>query len=84
MGNPEVACAFGDIPAFVEDGENGFLVAPKDISGLAGKIVFLLENESLRKKMGQAGRDRVKLFTLDKYMEKFEKLILDTFSQDAK
>ena len=75
LGKPVVASAVGDIPAFVEDGENGFLVAPKDVSGLAEKIILLLENESLRKKFGQAGNDRVRPFTLDKYMEKFEKLI---------
>ena len=40
---------------FVRDMENGFLVEPKDAEGLAQKINLLLENEPLRKKMGERG-----------------------------
>jgi glycosyltransferase involved in cell wall biosynthesis len=40
----------------VKDGINGFLVPPKDPQALAAALKTLLRNDSLRNKMGMAGR----------------------------
>jgi glycosyltransferase involved in cell wall biosynthesis len=55
---PVVATAVGGIPEVVVDGETGFLVPPRDHEAMARAIVRLLEDEGLRKKMGDAGRAR--------------------------
>jgi glycosyltransferase involved in cell wall biosynthesis len=59
MEKPVVATTVGGIPEIVEDQATGFLVPPKDSSALAQKIIYLLENPSIREKLGQAGRTRV-------------------------
>jgi L-malate glycosyltransferase len=59
-GKPVVATAVGGIPEVVVDGETGFLVAPRDHEAMAGAIVRLLTDEPLRRRMGEAGRARVR------------------------
>jgi glycosyltransferase involved in cell wall biosynthesis len=52
---PIVATNAGGIPEVVQDGRTGFLVPPRDHHAMAGAIVQLLENEPLRRQMGEAG-----------------------------
>jgi glycosyltransferase involved in cell wall biosynthesis len=59
-GKPIVATRAGGIPEVVVDGETGILVAPRDDRALASAIVTLLRDESLRHRMGEAGRARVR------------------------
>lgn len=53
---PIVASRVGGIPEAVRDGDNGLLVAPGDVAGLAGAINTLLDDADLRRRMGEAGR----------------------------
>ena len=70
-GIPVVATRVCDAPKIIKDGENGFLVPPKDPYALARAIVILLEDEKLRKRMGSASRDRVEaLYSLNALTEK--------------
>jgi L-malate glycosyltransferase len=55
---PIVATAAGGIPEVVVDGETGFLVPPRDHQAMAAAIIRLLEDEKLRRGMGEAGRRR--------------------------
>jgi glycosyltransferase involved in cell wall biosynthesis len=55
-GTPVVGFRVGGIPDMVRDGENGLLVPPGDIAGLANAIETLLTQESRRACMGVAGR----------------------------
>ncbi|MCK4735828.1 MAG: glycosyltransferase family 4 protein [Methanophagales archaeon] len=66
---PVVASNVGGISFVIEDGKTGLLVEPENIGDLADKIVILLEDEKLRRKMSEAGRERVKEFTWDKIAE---------------
>ena len=51
----------------VQNGVNGFLVRPRDIDMLADRIIRLLMDEDLRRKMGEEGRRIVEeRFTWDK------------------
>ncbi len=71
VGLPVVASNAGGVSEAVEQGQNGFLFPAGDADSLAGKLRELLENPALRKKMGQAGRERfLKDFTLDQVVEK--------------
>ena len=57
-GLPVIASAVGAIPDFVRDGEDGFLVAPRDRRALAERIVGLLDDEALRRRMSERVRGR--------------------------
>lgn len=58
-GLPVVASHVGGIPDLVEDGVHGFLVRAGDIAGLTQTLLRLLHDPALRRRMGEAGRQRV-------------------------
>ncbi|OJU35267.1 MAG: glycosyl transferase family 1 [Bacteroidales bacterium 45-6] len=64
----------------ISDGENGFLVPEGQIEQLAARIEELIENEELRKTMGQAARRASARFSEDVVMEQW----LDLFNELAK
>jgi len=53
---PMVATAVGGSPELVRDGVSGFLVPPRSPAGLARRIVALLGEAALARRMGEAGR----------------------------
>ena len=57
-GLPIIASAVGAIPDFVKDGEDGFLVPPRDPTALAAAIVRLLDDEEMRRRMSERVRER--------------------------
>ncbi len=57
-GLPVIATAVGAIPDFVKDGEDGFLVTPKNPSVLAQRICRLLEDEGMRRRISERVRAR--------------------------
>lgn len=59
-GLPVVATATTGSREIVRDNENGFLVPIGDVSALAEKILFLLNNPEKAKQMGEKGRVMVK------------------------
>ncbi|MDP1620115.1 MAG: glycosyltransferase, partial [bacterium] len=52
-----VASKVGGIPEIISDGENGFLVEPKNSKMLAEKINLLLGNERLKAEFSRSGRE---------------------------
>ena len=52
---PAVATAVGGVPEVVDDVETGFLVPPREPEALASRIVQLLKDQALRRRMGRAG-----------------------------
>ena len=58
-GTPVVANRVGGVPDVVRDGLDGFLVDPGDVASAGAKIAVLAGDDGLRKKMGEAGRERV-------------------------
>lgn len=59
-GLPVVATAVGGLPSVVEDGVTGLLVPPEDPQALASAILRLLQDETARRRMGEAGPQRVR------------------------
>lgn len=55
-GRPVVATMVGGLGELIEDGETGILVRPGDDVALAEAINMLLEDRSLRKKLGESAR----------------------------
>ena len=56
---PQVASNIGGFPEIIEDGITGFLVEPKNPVAIAEKVTELINDESLRKKIGKAARKKV-------------------------
>ncbi|MDY6894141.1 MAG: glycosyltransferase family 4 protein, partial [Thermotogota bacterium] len=50
---PVVVTNVGSIPEVVEHGKTGYVVPPKDSGALADAIIKLLQNDDLRKEMGE-------------------------------
>ncbi len=55
-GLPVVASRVGGVPELVQEGETGFMVGPDDAEGYAEKVLLLLNDEQLRKRLGSNGR----------------------------
>jgi glycosyltransferase involved in cell wall biosynthesis len=74
-GLPVIATRAGALPEVVVDGETGILVERGDSKGLAAAIGTLLADPQLRRRMGAAGRRRVRqLFTWERSVARLEEL----------
>jgi glycosyltransferase involved in cell wall biosynthesis len=68
----------------ITDGKNGFLVPEGDVNALAEKILILMEDEELRKKMGQAAKENSKRFSEEVIMQQWEELFAEVTKQEGK
>ncbi len=67
-GLPIISTKWACIPEIVEDGVNGFLIEPENVQQLADRILLLLEDQNLRRRMGRASRDRfLREFTFETF-----------------
>lgn len=60
---PVIASNIGGLPEVVIDGKTGYLVPPGDAESIAEKIIKLIEEPSLRQRLGKGGRK----FVVDNY-----------------
>lgn len=58
-GLPVVASDHGGIPEIVDDGRTGFLVAERDVAGLAERLIALARDPDLSLRLGRAGRAKM-------------------------
>lgn len=58
----------------ITDQEDGLLVESGNISMLAEKIIYLIENEEIRKEMGQSARIKSQQFLIDNIGKKWDEL----------
>jgi len=73
---PVIGGRSGGIPEAIIDGKTGFLVDPKDPRDLRDKVIMLLGDSQLRKRVGQAARKRVVLeFNWDKIVGDFVRAV---------
>jgi len=59
-GRPVVASAVGGLLDLVVDGETGLLVPPRDVAALRAALERLLGDADLRRRLGEAARQRVR------------------------
>lgn len=59
-GLPVVTTAVGAMPEIIADGENGFVLTPGDYSGVARRIVQLVDDVALRRAMGARNAQKVR------------------------
>lgn len=77
-GIPVVATDVGGVKEALTP-ECGYVCKPKDAQAIANKVIELLSNETLRKQMGQASRQRVlDHFTIDKFIAAYERAYQET------
>lgn len=77
-----VATDVDGTPEVVEPDVTGWLVAPEDTDGLIRALEEALEDPSRRSRMGAAGRRRLEThFSIDRYVEGFETLYEQIFSE---
>ena len=56
-GLPVVASAVGGVPNLVWEGQTGYLVAPDDDEAYSERIVQLIEDDAMRRQMGEQAHD---------------------------
>jgi glycosyltransferase involved in cell wall biosynthesis len=77
-GVPVISTRSGAIPEYVPDGVAGILLPQRDPKGLAHAIVSLLSDQTLRRKLGEAGRVyAVQHYDARKNVERAEEIILE-------
>ncbi|PIN86240.1 hypothetical protein COV19_05520 [Candidatus Woesearchaeota archaeon CG10_big_fil_rev_8_21_14_0_10_44_13] len=82
MGKPVVSSRIAGVPEMIEEGKNGLMVKPGDYRDIAKKIIILIEDPDLRKKIGEAGRKTVNRdFTLKKTVRETEKLYIEVLNE---
>lgn len=57
------------------DGENGFLLAPGDVEGFAGKMELLMKNTELRWKMGRQAAASARKFEKEHILDEWERIL---------
>ena len=80
-GLPVVAfnCPYG--PAdIINDGQDGFLIENRDVKAFADKVVLLIENQSLRIRLGHVAIQSSFRFQPEKIMPQWESLFKSLFS----
>lgn len=83
LGKPVVASDGGGTREILIDGETGFLCKVTDVEDLSAKITALLDNPPLAKKMGAAGKKRIREdFNLALMTNKFVKLYENCLSKN--
>ncbi len=74
FGKPVVASSVGGVPELVRHEENGLLVPPGDPILMAASISRLLDDKALAARLGANGQRRFKDFSLDRMLERTQKL----------
>jgi len=84
-GLPVVVTAVGGNPEVVVEGETGFLVPADDPEAFADRVIRLANDDSLRNRLGGAGRKRVeKHFSLDDVADRYISLYIREISNGSK
>jgi len=67
-------CPYGP-SEIITDGKDGFLVSCYDVEAFADKVSLLIENDSLRKKMGQNAIQSARRFRKEKIVPQWINLL---------
>ena len=59
VGLPVVTTAVGSLPEIVEHSVNGIIVSERDPDGLSGALLQLIDDSSLRNRLGSKARETI-------------------------
>lgn len=71
-GLPIVATKVGGLPEIIKNGENGFLVEPKNAEQISEKVSLILMDSRLRETLSRNNRENSKNFNWDNIAQKLE------------
>jgi glycosyltransferase involved in cell wall biosynthesis len=81
---PVLASRVGAVPDTVEDGVEGFLVEPGDITSLEQRLLQLLSEDSLRSELGTAARRRYEAeYTTERFAARVEGMLTTVAAADV-
>lgn len=79
-GKPVIAPRVGSISESLDDGRTGFLTEPDNLRQVADRMIELLCNRELARRMGQAGRAAaVERWSLERMVKGYEGLIVEIY-----
>jgi len=58
----------------IKDGENGFLIEKSNLKAFADNIIYLIEHEDVRKRMGEKARESVRRYLPENVMPQWKSL----------
>jgi len=73
-GLPVIVANAGALPEIIKNGQNGFLFNTGDEKELARKVIDILSDKKLAKKMGECGIEIINKHIADKTYSQFEKI----------
>jgi len=74
-GSAVISTAVGGTPEIVRDGDNGFLIEPRNESRLADRLSLLMRDPELRRRLGGEARETIRLrFSEDLMIDRFIEL----------
>jgi len=83
-GRPVIATDVGATSEVVIDDETGILVQPKDVEAAAGALVRLIDDDGLRTRLGETGRQHVEQnYSVDNYVARLDGLYQQLLGYDA-
>jgi glycosyltransferase involved in cell wall biosynthesis len=82
-GLPVICTAVGSIPEHVHEGAQGLLVTPGDVSELAVAIERIVNDEALRRHMGERARSAVEPLSVELYARKVAAIYRSVARHDA-
>lgn len=74
MGLPIIASRVRGLPEIIKEGENGFLVEPRNPRDIAEKINILLTNDDLRANMFRNNKEKAKEYSWENIIKKLERV----------
>ena len=80
-GLPMVVSDLDTFKCIIEDGSNGIVTKRGDEKNLADAIIYLLENEDVREKMGKNARKKVEDYSWERIAEETEKVYIDVMNR---
>jgi glycosyltransferase involved in cell wall biosynthesis len=81
-GLPVVVANAGALPELVENKVNGFRFRPGDEKDLAKKIIKILQNKKLAKKMGEKSLKKVENHLVEETCDQYEKIYKNLAKKD--
>jgi len=83
VGTAVVAADSPGLRDSVSNGVSGFLYPYGDVEALAEKLITVLKNEDVRRKLEQGGLEWARHFDWDDAARKFEKILIETAGETA-
>ena len=80
-GLPIVTTNVKGLPEIVKEGENGFLVEPRNPEQIAEKVLLLLGNDELRERISENNREKAKRYSWANVVERLEQVYLEVLNK---